>query len=174
MSFQTILVATDGSANAERAVDLAVDLAKRTDARLLLLHAVITHTVPEGLREWAEVEHLIEEPGPQAVPQGPAYGRLGVTLKEPGGRMPYRARLGLGEAVVEHAAKKARDAGVDKVDTSVEEGDPAEVIQAALEREPVDLVVMGTRGLGRLKNLLVGSTSNKVIGLHRCPVLTVP
>lgn len=174
MAFETILLATDGSANAERALDVATELAKATDARLLVLHAVISHDVPEGLREWARIEHLIEEPGPEPMPYGPAYGRLGVTTKERGGFLPHGARVALGEAVVDHAAQKARKAGVHEVETYVEDGDPAEVIDHAMQRERVDLVVLGTRGLGRLEGMLLGSTSQKVVGRHHCPVLTVP
>lgn len=174
MAFETILIAVDGSANAQRALDAAIDLAKSQDARLLVLHAVIAGDVPRGLLEWARVEHLIEESGPQPVREGPAYGRLGVVPQREGGVVPHRARLGLGQAIVDDAAAQARKAGVGDVQTFVEDGDAAEVIEQALSSQQVDLVVLGTRGHGRLKGLLVGSVSHKVVGLHACPVLVVP
>lgn len=173
MAFKNILLATDGSANAKRALAVAAELAAQHDARLVVLHAVITHAVPDGLREWARVEHLLDEPEPPRA-EGPAYGRLGVIPKSQGGFLPHRARVALGQAIVEHAADEARKAGVKTVESYVEDGDPAEVIQHVLERETVDLIVLGTRGLGQLKGLLVGSVSQKIVGLHHCPVLTVP
>jgi len=53
------------------------------------------------------------------------------------------------------------------------EGPPAEAILAVAEARAVDLIVMGTRGLGRLANLLVGSQSQKVLTQAACPVLLV-
>lgn len=53
------------------------------------------------------------------------------------------------------------------------EGPPAEAILTVAETRQVDLIVMGTRGLGRLVSALVGSQSQKVIGHAKCPVLLV-
>lgn len=51
------------------------------------------------------------------------------------------------------------------------EGTPAEAILAVAEARNVDLIVMGTRGLGSLTGLLLGSQSQKVIAHAKCPVL---
>jgi nucleotide-binding universal stress UspA family protein len=52
-------------------------------------------------------------------------------------------------------------------------GTPAEsIIQVAATRK-CDLIVMGTRGLGRLESLLLGSQAQKVISQAHCPVLVV-
>lgn len=57
------------------------------------------------------------------------------------------------------------------LDQETLEGPPAEAILRFAESRSVDLIVMGTRGLGQLSGLLMGSQSQKVIQLSRCPVL---
>jgi nucleotide-binding universal stress UspA family protein len=57
--------------------------------------------------------------------------------------------------------------------TEVLEGPPAEAILAMAATSEVDLIVMGTRGLGRLAGLLLGSQSQKVAAYAKCPVLLV-
>jgi nucleotide-binding universal stress UspA family protein len=52
-------------------------------------------------------------------------------------------------------------------------GSPAESILQVAETRACDLIVMGTRGLGLLKGLLLGSQSQKVISHSTCPVLVV-
>lgn len=57
--------------------------------------------------------------------------------------------------------------------TEVLEGPPAEAILEVARVREVDLIVMGTRGLGRLGGLLMGSQSQKVVANAECPVLLV-
>ncbi len=52
-------------------------------------------------------------------------------------------------------------------------GTPAESIIDVAETRNCDLIVMGTRGLGALTGLLLGSQIQKVISLAKCPVLAV-
>jgi nucleotide-binding universal stress UspA family protein len=52
-------------------------------------------------------------------------------------------------------------------------GDPAETILRVIEINDIDLVIMGTRGRGGIKSLLLGSQSHKVISAAPCPVLLV-
>jgi nucleotide-binding universal stress UspA family protein len=53
------------------------------------------------------------------------------------------------------------------------EGPPAEAILSVAETRNVDLIIMGTRGLGRLAGLLIGSQSQKVVAQANCPVMLV-
>lgn len=48
------------------------------------------------------------------------------------------------------------------VNTMLKEGDPAQTIIENASKENFDLVVMGSRGLGGLKKLMLGSVSNAV------------
>lgn len=51
------------------------------------------------------------------------------------------------------------------------EGPPAEAILNVANVREIDLIVMGTRGLGRLAGALLGSQSQKVVAHASCPVL---
>ena len=57
--------------------------------------------------------------------------------------------------------------------TETLEGPPAEAVLAVAEARAVDLIIMGTRGLGRLASVVIGSQSQKVIAHAKCPVLLV-
>lgn len=173
MTFSKILLATDGSGNAERALDAAIDLAKARGASLTILHAVIQGAVPPGLLRWAEVEHLMPAEGDtELVPN--VYGPVATLTGDRKRQMPYRVRHAVAEAVVEHARNKAVSEGVSAVDATITDGDAAEAIAQVLADGNHDLLVLGTRGHGTLQGLLVGSVSHKVLGLHACPVLVVP
>ncbi|MDP3563958.1 MAG: universal stress protein [Methanoregula sp.] len=52
-------------------------------------------------------------------------------------------------------------------------GDPAQEIIAHIAKEQIDLVIIGSRGLGTLKGVLIGSVSQKIAHLAPCPVLIV-
>ena len=62
--------------------------------------------------------------------------------------------------------------GIDKEATS-ETGSPAVVILDHAENTGVDLIVMGSRGLGVVKGVLLGSVSQYIVEQAKCPVLVV-
>jgi nucleotide-binding universal stress UspA family protein len=53
-------------------------------------------------------------------------------------------------------------------------GDPAAEILRYAERQPIDLIVVGTHGLTGVSRLLLGSVAERVVRGARCPVLVVP
>lgn len=55
----------------------------------------------------------------------------------------------------------------------VERGQVWDVLASVMQREDVDLLVLGTRGRGGLKKLALGSVAEQVLRLAKCPVLTV-
>lgn len=59
------------------------------------------------------------------------------------------------------------------VESAVVEGRPAETILSAVEEQGVDLVAMGSRGRGRLRRFLAGSTADEVVRESPVPVVTV-
>jgi nucleotide-binding universal stress UspA family protein len=151
--FKTIVCATDGSRHAAKAVNIAVDLAERYSARLIFVFAVPTGDLPAELRHMVEVEHLIEDPAAMGDPARVAHAIV--------------------EKVLADATDTANEHGVTQVVTHLETGDAAQVILRTIERERADLVVMGSRGLGEIRGLLLGSVSHKIAQLAPCPCLTV-
>ena len=53
------------------------------------------------------------------------------------------------------------------------EGPPAEAILSVMEARQIDLIIMGTRGLGKIASIILGSQSYKVISQATCPVLLI-
>ncbi len=76
-----------------------------------------------------------------------------------------------GDLVLEQAMAEVSESVA--AETFSETGSPAVVILDFLEDHPVDLVVMGSRGLGVVKGVLMGSVSQYVVEQAKCPVLVV-
>ena len=70
------------------------------------------------------------------------------------------------------AAEVAADGGPTP-DTSALGGDPVSEIREAASAGGYDLIVVGTRGLGRLQGALLGSVSAQLAASSSCPVLVV-
>lgn len=77
-----------------------------------------------------------------------------------------------GNAIAAEAAKPLREAGLDP-HIEVLEGPAADAILRVAEVRGVDLIVMGSRGLGNARALFIGSVSHKVLQDATCPVLIV-
>ena len=71
------------------------------------------------------------------------------------------------------AQKETVDDGDIKVTLITEEGSPADAILKTIDKEHIDLVVMGTSGKHGLDTFLLGSVTEKVVRSAKCPVLAV-
>lgn len=170
---ETILVPTDGSEHARKAVGFAADLAEKYGARLLLLHVMLQEPVSDDMLRWARVEHLVEdEPGGDGA-MATGYGRFGQLLSEAPRVPSTRVLTALGEAVLDHANRVARDSGATQVEEMMLPGDATQTILKVARDKNVDLIVMGSRGLSDFRGLLQGSVSHKVSGMAPCTVITV-
>jgi nucleotide-binding universal stress UspA family protein len=140
--FRSILVPVDGSADADRALDQAIDLAESQHARLTLFSAVM------------------------APPPG-AYlgGGAGVAAQL------ARGAQAEAEKILQTAAERVPD------DVSVSTVLSTEPVRPALIHQikdgAHDLVVMGSRGRGALRSVLLGSVSHHVLHHSPAPVLIV-
>jgi nucleotide-binding universal stress UspA family protein len=84
-----------------------------------------------------------------------------------------KAMLQYADFLVGQARMNALDCGAQDVDARAVLGSPAEeVVDFASDRK-ADLIVCGSRSFGRLKSLLLGSTSHKISQLAECSCLTV-
>ncbi|AXI54137.1 universal stress protein [Sulfitobacter sp. JL08] len=159
--FKTVLVATDGSDTANRALDAAIDQAVRQDARLYIVHVRLHGRPVEELEHMAEIEHIVPEYEAQASSGTVPFG---AALRNHMSDAGHEARIvgELGELILKRAKQRALEAGVKKVDTLSEGGDYADSILDAIDETGADLVVLGRRGLGKVRQFLIGSVSNKV------------
>lgn len=170
-----ILLAVDGSQNAQRAVETAAELAGKLDAELLIVHVMMHGRPTAELVRMAEVEHLVKEahdvvsPGMQYIPGSPREF-LGRDTADP--RSP-RIIAVLGEQILVRAEAYCAEKGVKNIKTSARTGDYAEEILDAAKDLKADMIVVGSRGLGGLKSTVLGSISQKVLHHADCSVVIV-
>ncbi len=141
---KTILVALDGSEHARRALDEAL--------KLLAANSMHVH-----LLSVCEPIHVNE-----------------VLFKDTLSDMRHLEdeHMAAGRSIVETAAARLKDASISH-DTHVEIGHPAQAIAEFAKKYHCEMIVMGTRGLGAIRTLAVGSVANKVVHLAEVPVLLV-
>ncbi len=142
-----LLVALDGSNHSLKAVDYTSEIAAALKAKVIILNVVKTQEFPEGLREYAELEHVA--------------GTDIEVLKKIAGHL------------VANAEGRAKEKGVDDIVGEVEEGPVARTIIARAQHHDGDMIVVGSRGLGNIEATLRGGVSHRVELLAKCPVLTV-
>ena len=171
--FKNILVATDGSEAAHRAVQTAADLAGKYDAQLHVLHVMLHGEQPKSLRHMAEVENLANIPTMKPVVGDDMPARVRADGEISDHRLDHEALAILSNRILEGAVVTAEKAGAEKITTHAADGDPATRILDMCDQTDSQLIVMGSRGLGRLKSLLVGSVSQKVGQMSECCCLTV-
>lgn len=135
-----VLVAVDGSENSLKAVDYAIDIALKYNCEMYLLHVVDRVRVPDEFKEYVAAEK-IKDP--------PEY----LVLKE------------IGNRILKKVEETAREKGIQTVHSIIVEGDPADKITAFARDSRIDWIFLGSRGLGGVKGLLMGSVSNKVCHL---------
>jgi len=73
--------------------------------------------------------------------------------------------------LLDEQALKMRDAGAKITKKHLRNGHPDQEIVALAEELGAGLIVMGGRGLGRMKRALMGSVSDSVVRYAHCPVL---
>ena len=74
--------------------------------------------------------------------------------------------------IMKQTFKEINNAGI-SVDVKVAFGDPADEIVKIIEKEGADLLVIGSRGLGSITGVLIGSVSQKIVHEAPCPVMIV-
>jgi len=132
--FGSIVVGTDGSDTAKKAVAEAADLAKRVGASL---HLVSAYTpIPES--------RLRQER--KDVPDDYQW------------MINPREEV---DSVLEEAAGEIRSGGVE-VDIHAVEADPADAILDVAEQQGADLIIVGNKGMTGAKRFMLGSVPNKV------------
>jgi nucleotide-binding universal stress UspA family protein len=74
--------------------------------------------------------------------------------------------------ILERCKEMASNSGIN-INTVLLEGDPASKIIGYSEMEKFDIIIMGSRGMGKFKEVITGSVSNKVLHHAKCSVMLV-
>jgi len=148
-----ILLATDGSREAQLAAQTAADLSQKTHSEVHVVHVFGITPI-----------------GPPVYPEG-----TGFHLVE------YEVETELRQQISERRAREVLDAEVEKIrsfggtvaEGHLIEGRVAPEIVALAEKIGAGLIVMGSRGLGGIRRALMGSVSDSVVRHAHCPVMVV-
>ncbi|MFN4282452.1 MAG: universal stress protein [Alphaproteobacteria bacterium] len=169
----TIIAAVDGSEHGEKAVSFAAELARKHEARLMLVHALLSASAISDLRAVAErfgfsddIENDLVS-AEEAMLQTMMPGEAGVVSI-----VPDDVLKKVGTLILEKT-KNVIGSGLPNVETLVSDDDPAAAIVKCAEDLNADIVVIGSRGFGRVKGLMLGSVSQKVLQDVRCACLIV-
>lgn len=153
--FEKILVPLDGSGHSVRALEIATRIAKKFDGKITLIHAYSVRI------------------SPLVVPEPTTLTPPGVPVMTPAeiSKVAEAARKA-GAGILADGEEKVKAEGV-QVETLLREGHTVqEILKTAREGE-FDLIVIGARGISRIREILLGSVSDGVIRNAPCPVLVV-
>ncbi|WP_302140116.1 universal stress protein [Halomonas alkalicola] len=148
MRFERIVAALDGSSHGQRVLDAAITQARQAGGSLSLVHA-------------------LPDDGQAPLMFADMAGSAGQARREQ--REQARER---GKALLAHARELVMREGLE-CRTLLLEGDPARAICRHAEEHHQDLIVIGSRGLGTVRELMLGSVSHKVAQLAAVPVLII-
>ena len=147
-----ILCATDLSKNSSYAFLYATDLARRHDARIVILHAI--EPIPTRAEAYANLTDEKKRKQQEETIEDIKKLLLGFCKK---------AETQIGSPCVELVSK-----------ILVPRGHPPEEILNAADEEGCDLIVLGTHGKGFLRQTFLGSVAGKVLERSRKPVFIIP
>jgi len=150
-----ILVPIDGSEYSRKALEFATDIAQRFNASVVLVHVVSTAALLP-----APVPQVGVPVTPEGVPPPVFSTKMAEDLAK------------FGSELLARQGSEVEKRGV-TVKNVLERGEPVEKILQTAKNEKCDFVVMGARGLGKVRALLLGSVSDGVVHRAPCPVLVV-
>ncbi len=170
---KNIVLAIDGSDPGKHAQDVAIDMASRYEANLTLVHVLTHDHPPNEFSQMAEVEDMLESHKPEVRGKEDTYKAIARFLGSENDEKEAKVIVLIGEQLLKNASKTASQAGVANVTTEIRSGDYANCILEVAKKADADIIVMGRRGLSKLKGFVTGSVSHKVSQRAECSVLTV-
>jgi nucleotide-binding universal stress UspA family protein len=165
MAFKHLLVPTDFSEPANRALRYAIEEAVLHHAKVTLLHVLPSDTQ-------TDVHYVTGAPipGPQGGVDPVAGGRVGGSVFP---AQPEVVRRDLSDEALTQLRDLAANAFRGPWEAAVAMGHPADTIIRVAQERSADLIIMSTHGRTGLQHVLLGSVAEKVVRLAPCPVLTV-
>lgn len=143
MSYEKILLTTDGSERSEAAVDQAVELTRKFDAELHILYVV-------------------------DIGVDSSYGSVTDLMSQLESVENFEK---IGERATESIQEQVKEKGLTPV-IAIKRGVPHKKILDYANKEDMDIVIMSTHGRSGLDRMLLGSVTEKVIRSSKIPVLT--
>lgn len=147
MLIRKMLVAVDGSKPSLEASIQAIDLAKRFEAELIAIHVI-----------------------------DPRYSHLETALSPRPGRLKEAVMLAMekGKQNLDKVKQNATEKNVRvKTDIIVGRTSVANEIVEYAEKENINIIIIGSRGISGFKRMLLGSVANEVVTYAHCPVFVV-
>ncbi len=176
MMVKKVLIATDGSSHAGKAVQFGSDIAAKYGAEVVLVHVLLRDHLSENLRHMAEVEYQLAEGGKplyEAIAAIPNARFPVANLVPKDAQTPERVLQAVAEHILAAAERTASEHGVSKISKQIEDGNPASRILEVASDVNADMIVIGSRGLSDMKALLLGSVSHKLSNMASVTCVTV-
>lgn len=173
--FKNILLATDGSPHAERAANIAADIAATYGATLTIIHTSSLSLSLEDILGAPQAKRFSENARNDIEKMRGIIDSVSMSddLMVTSIPAPQSAIKELSAEILNDAEQISRNKNVQGIVRVSAMGDPAHEILNQTEKSNIDLIVMGTRGLSNISGLVLGSVSHKIIHLAQCPCLTV-
>ena len=154
-----ILVGVDGSENSKKALDYTLEIADKFSASVLILN------VFQPPPEFGYQLNMFQQPSALAYPQG----QIGYT---PNAASFIKDLRKVHEDVLSRAVERATKLKPAlKITAELKEGDASSKIVETAENGEFDLIIIGHRGGSKIKELFLGSTSERVAHRAKCAVL---
>lgn len=146
--YKKILIATDGSKLADKAVDHGIALARSVGAEAVFVTVTESWSV-------AAMAHEVERGHRDAIEAFENAAALGA------------------RKILENAKSKALTENVSSTIQHIQDQSAAEGILDVAQSKGCDLIVMASHGWRGLKKLMLGSQTSEVLSISKCPVLVL-
>ena len=161
VGIERILVPTDGSEIADRAVEFAADIAGKIGAKMVLEYVMWRGPLLEQLRAAIDMQALSPKARDELDPaKHPIAERATSAFFPP--VVSKETLQEIGQQILDRNRRVAEEKNVTDVELVLLDGDPARKIVQVAKNKEADLIVMGSRGLGAAESMLYGSVSYKV------------
>jgi nucleotide-binding universal stress UspA family protein len=147
MLFSKIVVAVDGSESSNKVYNMAAQLAKLSNGKLIIVHVVVVPPLPLS--------------GGLFYPDVSGIDKIRIDLEEAGRRL------------LQNYSEKSTNEYSIEVETTLAHGYPPDVIVREANAKGADLIVVGSRGFSGAKQFFIGSVPNSVLHHSSIPVLLV-
>ncbi|MCK4498514.1 universal stress protein [Candidatus Bathyarchaeota archaeon] len=149
--FNRILVPLDGSEHSLRALEIAAEIAKNFDSQLTLIHVYSRTPV---------------------VNVSPFLMKDSIALAQETAATVVEAKRKTGSEILAEGEKRGDAKGI-QTEKLLREGHTIEEILKTVKTGEFSLIVMGARGLSRIREILLGSVSDGATRHAPCPVLVI-